>query len=493
MLAEGGRLGMIISDSWLQTDYGVDFGRFLLDHFKIKALIDISARVFPVPLIGTCIILLEKCTNKKERENNQSTFMYADLSEGETFEVDEVLEAVRKPEKYRERYVISSIRQRDITKDQKWINLLFDADAILERVRKKTTTMVRLFEPSYGNAKYLYLASRGKTRGPRNLGTKNFFYLDESRIKKYGLEDYAYPALTSARYAKWFTFTKEDWDKQKKRGAPCYLFMCHKPREELPKNVLDYIMWGETECRTTIRRTRGGGKICSQALACQAREKAKEHFFGWYDLGGVENAPLMAIYQSQYKTRFILRKHPVVTYHAIITFTPKIKLSEMQLKALLAYLNSSFCQLYIESNARITGMGVAALEVKHAEKMPILNIKKLKQNDLKLFSSLFDELEVETRKIGGADKLENSEKLWDTIIEKIDMEIARVLKLRKGLAKSAKIMAKSMMKRRLQRTKEATPQAIKGKEAPKIRRPKKSERQYVKDPSIPLDRFIQSE
>lgn len=48
-LKEGGRLGMIISDSWLQTDYGVDFGKFLLDNFKVKALIDISSRVFPIP------------------------------------------------------------------------------------------------------------------------------------------------------------------------------------------------------------------------------------------------------------------------------------------------------------------------------------------------------------------------------------------------------------------------------------------------------------
>jgi hypothetical protein len=42
---------MIISDSWLQTLYGENFGRYLLENFKVKALIDISARVFPVPLI----------------------------------------------------------------------------------------------------------------------------------------------------------------------------------------------------------------------------------------------------------------------------------------------------------------------------------------------------------------------------------------------------------------------------------------------------------
>lgn len=491
MLKEGGRLGMIISDSWLQTDYGVDFGGFLLNHFKVKALIDISARVFPVPLIGTCVILLEKCSNEKEREDTQTVFMYADISETETFKVDEILEAIEKPEKYEERYIIRALKQREIPKEQKWINLLFDANAILDKLKRKTIKMAEIFEPSYGNATYLYLASRGKTGGPRNLGTKEFFYLDEGKVQQYDLRDYAYPALTSARYAKWFTFAKQDWEKLKKKGSPCYLFMCHEPREKLPKNVLDYIKWGETECRTMIRGTRGGGKICSQALACQAREKKKDLFYGWYDLGGVEKAPIMAIYQSQYKTRFILTKHPVVTYHAIITFIPKIELTENETKALLSYLNSSFPQLYMESRARITGMGVAALEVKHAEELPILDVKNLKQKDIELLASFFDELEVEARRLGGADTSENIEKLWDTVIEKIDMELTRILKLPKELAKTAKIMAKTMMKRRLQRAEEATPEAIKGEEEPRLKPPKKPERKPEEDKTVQLDRFME--
>jgi len=490
MLKEGGRLGMIISDSWLQTDYGVDFGRFVLDHFKIKALIDISARVFPVPLIGTCILLLEKCTNKKDRENDFSVFIYADLSEGEAFEVDEVLGAIQKPEKYEERYVIRSIKQGDIPRDQKWINLLFDADAILNKLQKKTIKIIEFFEPSYGNATYTYMASRGKVHGPRNMGAKDFFNLDEDKLKRYGLKSYAHPALTSARYAKWFTFTEDDWKKLRKKGAPCYFFMCHKSKDYLPKNVLDYIKWGETECRTMIRGTRGGGKICNQAVSCQVREKNKEYFYGWYDLRGVEETPIMAIRQSAYKTRFIWRQHPVVTYDAIITFTPKTKLTEIQMKTLLAYLNSSFTQLYMESHARITGMGVAALEVKHAEQIPILNVKNMKQNDLQGLASLFEELEAQARKIGGADTSENIGKLWDTVIEKIDFEITRVLKLPKELTKSAKILAKTMMKRRLQRAKEATPEAIKGEEVPTIQPPKKPERTSIKDTSVPLDRFI---
>jgi hypothetical protein len=239
-----------------------------------------------------------------------------------------------------------------------------------------------------------------------------------------------------------------------------------------------------------IRGTRGGGKICSQALACQAREKKKDLFYGWYDLGGVENAPIMAIYQSQYKTRFILAKHPVVTYHAIITFVPKTELTENKTKALLSYLNSSFPQLYIESHARITGMGVAALEVKHAEEIPILDVRKLYEKDVDVLASLFDELEAEARKLGGADTAENIEKLWDTVIDKIDVEITRILKLPKELAKTAKIMAKTMMKRRLQRAEEATPEAIKGEEEPRLKPPKRSEKISEEDKTVQLDRFM---
>jgi type I restriction-modification system DNA methylase subunit len=489
MLKEGGRLGMIISDSWLQTDYGVDFGRFLLDHFKVKALIDISARVFPVPLIGTCIILLEKCTNEKERENNQTVFMYADITEKEAFKVNEILEALENPEKYEERYIIRLLKQEEIPKDQKWINLLFDAGSILIKLKKKTIPIVELFEPSRGNCFWsVWSIKHGKRP---DLGANEFFYMDESRVQEYGLNDYAFPALVSARYAKWFTFTKRDWDNLKKKGSRCYIFMCHKSKEELHKNVLDYIKWGETECRTTIRGTRGGGKICSQTLACQAREKNRSHFYGWYDLGGFEESPIFMPYYAQYCHRFALLPFQLILDADFIAFIPKENMLVKQLKALLAFLNSSFTKLYVEMRGRITGMGAIALEVKHAEEIPILDVRKLYEKDVDVLASLFDELEAEARKLGGADTAENIEKLWDTVIDKIDVEITRILNLPKELAKTAKIMAKTMMKRRLQRAEEATPEAIKGEEEPRLKPPKKSEKISEEDKTIQLDRFME--
>ena len=465
-LKPGGRLGMIISDSWLQTDYGIDFGRYLLENWKVKAIIDISARVFPVPLIGTCIILLEKPYNGERLDDNETVFIYLNVPENGSFDIDEILRILEEPRDVERAFYIRRYRQGGIPRDQKWINLIFSSDEILSKLREKTIPAKELFEPSYGNATYLYLASRGMIHGPRNLGAKNFFYFNEDKVRQWRVEKYVYPAITSARHVSNFIFSECDWDALRDGGADCYLFMCHEPRNKLPKNVKEYIEWGETRCRTQIRGTRGGGIPCHQAQACQEREKQKQYFRGWYDLGGVMYAPILAIRQSQYKTRFIWNKINAVTYDAIIAFIPKngVKLTETQIKALLAYLNSSFTQLYIESIARITGMGVAALEGRSAEEIPIINVNSLDKNNLRELADLFDRLDSEARKLGGADKRENIIKLWDTIIVEIDYKIADILGLSRELADGARALAKIMMERRLQRTQEARPQAIRGEE-----------------------------
>jgi len=498
-LKPGGRLGMIISDSWLQTDYGIDFGRYLLENFKVKAVIDISARVFPVPLIGTCIILLEKPRENENVDDNEVVFMYLNIPSGRVLNIDEILKILENPEEPPSYYIVRVMRQGNIPRDQKWINFIFGPKEILDELEEKTIKMGDLFDPSFGNAVYLYLSSIGKVRGPRNLGAKTFFYLDEKKVREYNLHKYAYPAITNARHAKWFTYTREDWEKIRKNGAQCYIFMCHEPKDKLPENVKKYIEWGEPvcpyckstniqfdesvsnfrcqdcgrifeKCVTQIRKTRGGGKICSQAVACQVREEQKDYFYGWYDLGGVKEAPIMAISQARFKTRFFWCKYNVVTYDRIITFIPKVKLNDLQLKALLAYLNSSFVQLFIETRGRTTGaVGPIALEVSIAREIPIINPKVLDEDVLKELAALFDKLEQRARELGGADKRENILQLWDTVIAEIDTKVAEILELPEALADMARELAKMMMERRLARAGKARPSALRGTKEPLIK------------------------
>jgi hypothetical protein len=412
--------------------------------------------------------------------------------------VDEVLQVIRDPKLATGHYRINVVRQGDLPKDQKWINFIFNADEILEELHAKTIKMGELFDPSYGNATYLFLASRKKVKGPRNLGSKEFFYFNEEKVRKWGVSDFVYPALTSSRYAPYFTFTDRDWKELRDRGADCYFFMCHKPKDALPKQVLDYIRWGETECRTLIRQTRGGGKICSQALACQEREKQKQHFYGWYDLGGVVNAPIIAIRQSRYKTRFIWNLKNVVTYDAIITFTPKanVNLDNVKIKALLAYLNSSFIQLYIESVGRTTGgVGPIGLEVNQAANIPIIAVEKIDNTALEELASLFDKLDGEARKIGGADKQEQVMQLWNTVIAEIDNKIVKILSLPEYFSDVARTLAQMMVERRVGRGEQPQPTAIRGTtEMPPLRKQEKEKhaRKTKSSGHIPkLDRFME--
>jgi type I restriction-modification system DNA methylase subunit len=471
LLKNGGRLGMIISNMWLQTDYGIDFGKFLLDNFKIKALIDISYRLFEA-LISTVIVLAEKKSDENAHKNNEVLLVRippidSKLSDKEVeAKIDEALKCIENAiapnyefnkaalEVCRQRYGIwyGFVKQSEIPKDKKWISLFFERVDDIVKTLEAHPLMIRAgewFAPSYGNALYLCLTSWGRISGVRNLGAKDFFYFSRDKIAEWnakvkGFEEavmkYLVPAITASRYVKTFVFIEKDWMeirdrkskiKEEEKYSNAWIVVLHEPREKVSQPLQEYIKWGETECRTKIRGTRGGGRICSEAEACRAREEAREkaeeegrepYFYGWYDLGGFIPTSIMAIRQSGYHPQFFLVTMPLVTYDAIITFVPRVKmkigntiynpieynkiygniidnvkpnieLDEVEVKALLACLNSTFNWAWLEESGRRTGGGILALEVNVVERMPVLNVKKIDRRYVEELAQLFDKLE----------------------------------------------------------------------------------------------------
>jgi type I restriction-modification system DNA methylase subunit len=170
-LKEGGRLGMIISDSWLQSEYGIGFMKYLTDNFKVEAIIDISSRVFTIPLIGSCIVLLEKSSNTDIRKSNTTVLMY--IGE-ERINVDDILEAIKdakNEEKVvrKEGYFIKTIKQSELNNlSDKPIMFFFDVKNILQAIEstRKTLKLGDLFQPSEGNTVWsIYASIKGKGLG----------------------------------------------------------------------------------------------------------------------------------------------------------------------------------------------------------------------------------------------------------------------------------------------------------------------------------------
>lgn len=474
LLKERGRIGMIISNAWLQTDYGVNFGKFLLDNFRIVALIDLSFRLFEA-IISTVIILAEKEPDKNVRNNNIVTLIRippkikgVELDLDKTGKIlDDALrcveDAINKDgsidvtslERCQKEYGIyfTQVKQSEIPREDKWIKLFFVKVEDLLKNIKNHPHLIKLedwFEPSRGNSIWsIWALSNGKRP---DLGAKEFFYFSNKKINEWvkkvsnfsnAVKRCLTPAITRSPWVKTFTFRRNDWEVLHEANKDVYLFVCHKPRNELPHEIRNYVEWGESdECRTKIRGTRGGGRKCSEAEACEARRDAKWAFYDWYDLGGFVPTPIMAIYQPRYKPQFFLVDDQFVTYHAIITFIPKVHikypfevnpavlikeypalrdlaskvksdvvLDEKEVKALMAYLNSTFCWLWLEQNARYIPKGPLGLEVSVLREMPLLNVKNLKREDVEELAMLFDNLETKARQLaqGKEEAEENTE------------------------------------------------------------------------------------
>ncbi|MEM3578431.1 MAG: N-6 DNA methylase [Candidatus Bathyarchaeia archaeon] len=479
-LKKNGKLGMIISNSWLQSDYGINFANFLLDNFKVKAIIDFNQRLFRIPLIATCVLLLEKEDDQKEREHNQATFIYVDREA----QVEEILQAIENPNRWKESFLINVVEQKSLPRGEKWIKLLFKTDELEKALLTLPliTRMEALFIPRYGNISGV--SARGGT------GADKFFYLTKEDAQKWGLtKDYLYPLLISPRYSKYFTFSEKDWRKVNLENKPCYVFICHKPKSKLPKNIVSFIEWGET---TPLVRVKEGekSKTANQSTASKMREKNKS-LFGWFDLGEIIDTNIFTMRRAQYFHRFISTHMPIAFDDSLITLVAKDKtnLTQDKIDALLAYLNSDFTRFFIEIYGRSTGGGVIELDINSLARLPILNVNALEKGQLKKLSELFKELELEARKTKGVDTQENLEYV-QKIIDKIDNSIARVLGLEEKFVEHLRIIVKIMAERRIARTLEAKPEAVKGEEEPRIRPPKKLEKEPSKEPTVPLDKFL---
>jgi hypothetical protein len=266
------------------------------------------------------------------------------------------------------------------------------------------------------------------------------------------------------------------------------LFLCRKARNELPESVRNYIRLGEgSNAQIRLRRRPGEaeGRPVSESLAAQTRKKHSNLFLDWYDLGGVVKTPIIASRYARYWHRFALATFTIACDDDLMTLVPRegATFTGDEIKALLAYLNSSFAKLYFEASGRTAG-GVAALalEANLLEDTPILDVKSLTKEDVEHLARLFDKLEAEARRLGGADAVENvfgSEMakdltgreniregvpgLFNTVLKEIDEKIGEILQL-EALVEPVRAMIVELARRRLSRATEANTGALSGSE-----------------------------
>jgi len=448
-LKEHGMMGQITSDTWLDVGYGEGLKRFLLDHFKICAIIWYDVRAFEKALVGTCITILEKEDESKvERDSNLVKFVRIKkpmLTEEIVKTIDNAKENFED-----ERIGVTVKKQKELKPEDKWGKYL-RAPAIYYKI---------LYHPKVTKLGKVASIRRGITSG-----ANEFFYLDKEKIKLWSIEEeYLKPIIVSPREKK-IEIDLKDIDR--------WVLFVHKSKEELSgTNVLKYIQWGE-EAETRIKGGTRGGTIVRGFHNLSTVKSRKL----WYDVGEREPAPILRSRRIWEKCIYFLNKANALANDSLYEIQPH---NRDYTKVLAGVLNSSLTAFTSELEGRFYGGGVLELEIYETENMTVINPEKLSEKERQKIEDAFSKVCEAQNK--GDEKLEQEAR------KELDNAVFDVLGLSKDERRQVYEGLESLRRMRLQR-KEVE---VLVETAEKWKPVKKPKREKIKpiEPSKRLDTWL---
>ena len=237
-LREGGRLGFVVPNGWLDVAYGAGLKQFLLDHFRIIALIESGVeRWFVNAKINTCLVALEKCSDANRRAANlvrlvrlkrplRHLIPHAPDSSRRILAVERLVPRLLPSEnRHTSDFDVRLIPQWQLDAAAKWGLALRAPDVYRQRRERNDLPPLKSWAS----------IQRGFT-----TGANRFFYLDTAAIEKWGIEPaWRRPLLKTLRGV----------DRLQLGEADCQAELLWLPpgQDWTGTAVARYIAWGETE------------------------------------------------------------------------------------------------------------------------------------------------------------------------------------------------------------------------------------------------------
>jgi type I restriction enzyme M protein len=397
-LKDGGRFGFIVSNSWMDVDYGKGLQELFFKNYKIIAIIESKVeRWFEDADINTCVIILEKCKDQKERDESLIRFIYLfkplryfippahDMWEKQKQRLD-AIENLKKTILFHnnfyqtDEYRIYPKKQSELWEEgfdteegkytgSKWGKYL-RAPEIFFKILEK------------GKDKLVPLKEIADVRFGIKTGANEFFYLTEEDIKERGIEKEFWMhkdkesnwmpnyVIRSPRECKSIIVNSKDLKYR--------LLMIHKDKEELKgTNVLKYIKKGEKQ-RYYERPT------------CASRKR-------WYELPDIK-APILSKRFVDITFGYFLNPLNLFIGDTFFVISPKDKADILRIAA---YLNSTVGSFLTEVYGRtVMGEGVLLIYGPEIVPMPIVKPRLLSDGKTKIvknyssgkINSIFDEI-----------------------------------------------------------------------------------------------------
>lgn len=398
-LKNGGRFGFIVSNSWLDVDYGKGLQEFFLKNYKIVTIIESKVeRWFEDADVNTCIVILEKCNEKNERNKNIVRFVYLKKP------LKEFIPPVNTIwEEQRDRlFVLNDLKKSILIHN----NIYEDSYFRIYPIEQK-----ELFKKGWDNKIKNYIGDKwgkylkcditdniiDKTKKQNFLiesknvadvkpgcysGINDFFYLEKKpKFITQIEEDFLTPIIRNTRIVKSIYIKSSEINNR--------VFYCNLSKKDLKKqnfkNAIDYINWGEKQY------TRRRQKV-DEGIPWPKVETVKNRKIGWWVI------PEQNITKTNLFMNYVISKKFIAPYsdkpitsdrcfHRIFIFNKKDS------KLLAALLNSTITNYSIEIYGRSNlGLGALKFEAMDAKKIKIIDPKSISKQKRKKILNVFNKL-----------------------------------------------------------------------------------------------------
>lgn len=477
-LKEGGRMGIVTSNAWLDVSYGYELQKYFLKNFKIIAILESRCEPwFEKVSINTIVTILERCSDKIEREKHKARFVKIKKKLDVLIQEDTRTKAhdrwrhlssiVRLIENASERkgdeknttifnykdissYENEEFRIRLVSQEQllsdleesrktsKWGQYLRAPDVyfeILNRCKNSLVTLKEIADFNFGI----------------KTGINEFFYLTDDKIKHWGIEnEFLVPILTSPKEISNMYLSPE---KLKHK-----LFNCNYTKTDLTKlrkiNARKYIVYNETQYSKTRKGHKKGGEAFPDVPSVRHRKI-------WYSLGDL--SPGHFIINRFISERFVfpINKNKVAVGDVVFEGKYKKK-KDIFLKSLL--MNSTLFYLFTELSGRVNlGEGLLTFYGPDIQETYVIDTGKIKkdikekivENGKRLAErkvlSIYEEIKMK-------DRIKFDELILKSLglppkqyLHKIYNELICMVKERIELSKSRKIQIKNKVKKEYNR------------------------------------------
>jgi type I restriction-modification system DNA methylase subunit len=354
LLGNGGSLGFISSNKWLEVDYGESFQEFLLNYARIEFIVEFDRAIFSDAEVNTAITILQKESDRDRRNGNITRFVRIKRR----INVEEEIKLIQnsKDSYEDERIRINVVKQGELIPG-KW-NVYLRAPPIFQQV---------INNPKIKRLEDVADVFRGPT-----TGYDKFFLMDSQMAEGFNIEEeFLTPCVSSPKVVKGLAIDKGDVQE--------YLLMVNKPKDELRNTrVIKYIERAES---TKVGSKKGADKA---ALPIPEHKTLKARKL-WYSLPEYPPAPILFVKMIDKRPKAIWNKAKAQASNLFYYIIPK-KRYEL---VLLGYLNSSFGAFLMELYGRSYGGGVLELAAYELKQLPVINPAMLSEAEITEVSASF--------------------------------------------------------------------------------------------------------